>query len=222
MKSLQSYVGTPIEVEVSGAKWLHGTLAELGSDLIILKIDDKFYYVPFCHVHQIRPSTSTSATLSVTRVPTPIQVNSDSISYRNLLLHMRGKFVEIFVSNKETVHGYVTSVMTNYFAFHSPLYKTVYISLEHLKWLIPYPENVTPYSLEPSQMPTLPSTLTLSRTFEEQCKKMVGSLVAFDFGDKPDKIGLLTNVDNNRVTLITANGSLSHWNLKHVKSVHLP
>ena len=51
------------------------------------------------------------------------------------------------------IHGYVTSVMNDYIVFYSPVYKTVYISLKHLKWLIPYKENQVPYALNKMNSP---------------------------------------------------------------------
>ena len=43
---------------------------------------------------------------------------------------------------------HITGIMNNYFVFQSPVYKTMYISLNHLKWLIPYAQNDKPYGLD--------------------------------------------------------------------------
>ncbi|MEH7680644.1 DUF2642 domain-containing protein, partial [Priestia megaterium] len=43
-----------------------------------------------------------------------------------------------------------------------------------------------------------------------------------DLGDQSAKIGVLKEVSNNIVELITANGESMYWKLAHVKSVHLP
>jgi hypothetical protein len=129
--------------------------------------------------------------------------------------------LEIYVTDNKSIHGYLSSVMNDYFAFHSPAYQTIFISLNHVKWVIPYPVNVTPYSLSNQYFPVNPSSMPLSRTFEQQCKRVEGNLVVFDLGDHPNKIGLLQKLDSNMVELIKANGELIYWNLEHLKTMML-
>ncbi|MBL0388264.1 DUF2642 domain-containing protein [Tumebacillus sp. ITR2] len=226
MNKLKSYLGKSIEIKVSGGKTVVGTLADLGSDLLVMSVNERFMYIPFVHVQSIEEVTAKmddgGGSALANQIPSPVQIDADQISYRNLLLHVRGQFVELYVSGRDSIHGYLTSVMNNYFVFYSPIYKSVYISLEHLKWLIPYPTNMTPYSLNQSLLPVNPTTLPLSRGFDEQVKKLAGHLVVFDFGDKEEKVGLLRSVDNNLAELVTASGDVCHWNLRHLKSVHLP
>ncbi|ARU62817.1 DUF2642 domain-containing protein [Tumebacillus avium] len=222
MNRFRSYLGTQVEVEVSGGKWLSGTLADVGTDVLVMLIRERYHYIPFVHVQKLKARPAGAEELDAAEILNPVQVEAASLSYRNLLIHLRGQFVELYVSGKETVHGYLTSVMNNYFVFYSPVYKTIYISLEHLKWLIPYPQGTTPYSLQNSLLPVNPNPLPLSRSFDEQCKKLVGQLVVFDFADKADKIGLLKTVENSRIELINAGGESCHWNLHHLKAVHLP
>ncbi|TCP59180.1 hypothetical protein EV586_101396 [Tumebacillus sp. BK434] len=222
MNRFRAYLGSQVQVEISGGKRLSGTLAEVGGDLLVLLIGDRYTYIPFVHVQKLKACLTCGEAYASTELARPVHVEAASLSYRNLLMHVRGQFVEIYVSGKENVHGYLTSVMNNYFVFYSPVYKTIYISLEHLKWLIPYPPNLTPYSLAQSLLPVNPNPLPLARSFDEQCKKLVGQLVVFDFGDKEDKIGLLKQVEHSRIELINAGGESCHLNLQHLKAVHLP
>ncbi|PWK14893.1 DUF2642 domain-containing protein [Tumebacillus permanentifrigoris] len=222
MNSLRKYVGFSVLLEISGGKTITGVLSDLGPDLLILAVGERFYYIPFLHVKSVEKLSNAVAS-PVQEIPSaPVEVEADLISYRNLLLHVRGQFVELYVSGHESIHGYLTSVMNNYFVFYSPVYKTLYISLEHLKWLIPYPAQDTPYALNQSLLPVNPNPLPLSRNFDEQVKKLVGKLVVFDLGDHEEKIGLLTAVDKNVIEMINANGEVRYWNLRHLKSIYSP
>lgn len=222
MTMLQHFLGNHVEIEVSGAKWLSGLVVDLGPDILVILKDQQYKYVPLVHVHQIKQADPPKKEQPAQPSQTPIDMQTETISCRKMLMNARGMFVEIFVTGNKSIHGYITSTMNNYFVFYSPVYKTLYISLDHLKWLMPYPNNNTPYSLSQSSLPVNPSALPLSRTFEEQCKKLVGSLVVFDLGDNPDKIGLLQNVEDHRLQLVNANGEQTFWNLRHLKTIHAP
>jgi hypothetical protein len=153
---------------------------------------------------------------------TPYEQGTGQLSFRKVLDNARGRFVELYVSGNKTIHGYLTSLMNDYFLFYSPAYRTMYVSLQHVKWMIPYQDSVTPYSLPNHHFPLHPSTAPLSRTFEQQCKKLEGQLVVFDLGDHAKKIGQLQKVENNKIELITALGEKLFWNLHHLKTVHIP
>ena len=59
----------------------------------------------------------------------------------------------------------------------------MFISMNHVKWLIPYPPNTTPYSLNNQNLPLKPVSTPLARSFEEQLKKLENQLVIIDGGD---------------------------------------
>ena len=98
----------------------------------------------------------------------------------------------------------------------------MFISLNHLKWLTPYQTNITPYTLGNEVLPVKPTNIPLQRSLEEQLKKFEGQLVVFDLGDHPMKIGLLKQVQNNIIELVTADGKSIFWKIMHVKTIHLP
>ena len=127
----------------------------------------------------------------------------------------------MYVTGNKSIHGYLTSIMNDYFVFYSPVYKTVYISMNHVKWLIPYPENATPYSLDPQSLPGYQAKIPLARSFDEQCKKLENRLVVIDGGDSSEKIGQLQKVSNGRLTLITAEREMIFRNLEHVKTIYM-
>lgn len=51
---------------------------------------------------------------------------------------------------------------------------------------------------------------------------MIGKLVVFDLGDQEGEIGFQAALENNVIEMINANGEKRYWNLRHLKSIHLP
>lgn len=224
MKNIQSLIGQKVELEVSGRTIFQGILVDVGQDIIVLFNGKDYFYIPFLHVHSVRanPLIELEFNEAQEMVVSPINEDQSAISYRKTLTNAKGRFVEIFVTGNKSVHGYVTNVLNDYFVFYSPVYKTMYISLNHLKWLTPYQSNVTPYTLGNEELPVKPVNTPLQRSLEEQLKKIEGNLVVFDLGDHPLKIGLLKQVQNNIVQLITASGETIYWKIPHLKSIHMP
>ncbi|NQX61160.1 DUF2642 domain-containing protein [Paenibacillus qinlingensis] len=220
MDLFQKKLGAVIDVELLGDKWHTGILVDAGQDILVLYNGERYIYIPSFHILNVSMNTKKSSTDFSTLTEKPI--NSDKISYRKMLMNSKGVFTEIFVSGFQPVHGYITHIMTNYFEFYSPVYKTMFIPLIHLKWLIPYSDYHTPYLLDKKCFPVNPSDLPLSRSFEEQLRKLEGKIVVFDLGRTPNKIGLLKEIDNNIVHMITAEGKTFYTNIQHIKSVHSP
>lgn len=221
MQQIQSYLGKPIDVELSGEKIHSGILIDSGPDILVLKTKKHYVYIPLIHIQFIKPkpnydtedeNNSSSSSSSIQQ--------EENISYRKTLINAKGMFVEIFVTGNQPLFGFITSVLTNYFVFYSPVYKTLYIPLHHLKWLIPYEGNQTPYSIKSYQIQS--SDFPLTRTFEELVKKVEGRIVVFDLGMHPNKTGLLKKVENNFAVLITGNEDCVHCNLHHIKTIHCP
>jgi hypothetical protein len=126
------------------------------------------------------------------------------------------------VTGNKSIHGYITNVLNDYIAFYSPIFKTVFILMQHLKWVTPYSSQLTPYTLDNQSLPVVPSTIPLARSFDEQLQKYQDQLVVFDLGDHPDKIGLLKSIKNNMIELVNAKGELIIWKQYHLKTIHLP
>jgi hypothetical protein len=222
MEYFKDLIGEIVDVEISGRKCITGSIIDSGLDILVVYSEQQFFYIPLVHVQKITSSSDNSS--NTTNPPEfPIDNQEGAISYRKILINAKGQFLEVYVTGNKAIHGYLTSIMNDYFVFHSPVYKSMYVSINHVKWIIPYPVNSMPYSLDRKSIPYTASPTTLSRTFKEQCKKLQGSLVAFDMGDDPNKIGLLHSVDdaNNMLELITANGAKIYWNLQHLKSVNV-
>jgi hypothetical protein len=212
-----------IEVEISGGSFHKGILVDAGLDIIVIYEgrENSFLYIPFVHIQRLKEiKIQDDDTLYTPPSEKPIE--SDPISFRKILTNAKGLFVQLYVTGNKCLHGYLTSIMNDYFVFHSPAYKTMFISMNHVKWLIPYPINTTPYSIDNKNLPLKPATSPLARSFDEQLKRLENQLMIIDGGDHPEKIGLLKKVNNNKLILITAEGDTVYWNLEHIKSIQLP
>ncbi|MCG3084178.1 DUF2642 domain-containing protein [Anoxybacillus sp. LAT_35] len=221
MDQLKTLLGKQVRVEVSGGTIVQGVLVDVGADIVVIYTGKEYLYIPHLHIHHIKLHIDPANQISSPFPEIPLQEETN-ISYRKTLVNAKGRFVEIYVIGNKTIHGYITSVLNDYFVFYSPVYKTMFISLQHLKWLIPYQKSITPYTLGNDLLPVQPTTLALQRSLEEQLKKTEGQLVIFDIGDHPMKIGLLKQVQNNMVELVTANGESVYWKIHHLKIVHFP
>nr|WP_155891025.1 DUF2642 domain-containing protein [Ectobacillus panaciterrae] len=210
-----------IIVKITGEKFFEGILTDVGNDILVLFDGQRYLYIPLLHVHKIKLSDKTNGEISQ---PTGFSLSEQvkSISYRSILTNAKGLFTEIQVVGNQSLHGYITNVLSDYLVFYTPVYKTMLISLHHLKWLTLYNPNVTPYTLSMESLPIKLSNTPLQRSWEEQLKKVEGNLVIFDMGEDPDKIGLLKKVKDNLIELVTANGETMHLKLTHIKSVHVP
>jgi hypothetical protein len=224
MSVLHQFINKQVEVEISGKYHIFKRkLIDVGLDLLVLYHELRFYYIPLVHVQNLKEILqSDDGDEADNSSVLPIDYQTDGLSYRKILNHAKGLFVEIYVTGNKSIHGYLTSIMNDYFLFYSPVYKAMFVSMNHLKWLIPYYPELTPYSLSNQSLPVNPVNISLSRTFEEQCKKLTGNLVVFDLGDNPNKIGLLQKVDNQIMEIVNANGDKLCWNLQHLKTVYVP
>jgi hypothetical protein len=224
VKGLNQFLDTDVEVVISGDTRFVGTLIDIGQDIFVIFDGCNYLYIPLLHLHQMNKAINTNTEKPILIDPEDpmMEAENNSFSYRNTLNKVKGKFIEIYVTGDRSIHGYVTSVLNDYIVFFSPVFKTLFISMHHLKWFTPYSTEQTPYTLDNSQLPVVPSSVSLVRNFEEQIKKYVGQLVIFDMGEVPEKVGLLKDVSNNIIELINASGESIIWKLNHLKTMHLP
>jgi len=220
MKNEHPLLNQQVEIEISGKSAdIKGKLIEFGQDILVVYNGSQFIYIPLIHLQQLRGVVTDEETV----VPEqPFEPFTDSISYRKTLMNAKGMFSEIYISGNQSVHGYLTTIMNDFFVFYSPVYHTLIISLQHLKYLIPYSTHATPYSLTPEQFPLRPSPLVLARTLEQQLRKLIGELVVIDLGDNANKVGVLKNVSQSMIELANASGDAVFLHFDHVKTVHLP
>lgn len=190
----------------------------MGSDLLVIFNGINFIYIPLIHVQSISADREEDVDYGQSD-ENPID-QANTLSLRSILSNAKGLFSELQVIGNQSIHGYVTHILNDYFVFYSPVYKTMFIPINHLKWLIPYNSSQTPYALENDMLPVNPSKISLSRTFELQLQKLVGNIVVFDLGANQERIGQLKGINRNFVELITAKGETVFSHIQHIKSVH--
>lgn len=218
-KLFQTLIGEVVQIELSRKNMVVGTLIDLGSDVIVVYNGNDYIYLPFLHIKNLRLLEKFE--FEITSPMGAPNISADqNLSLRKVLTLAKGMFVEIYVTNEKTLHGYITSIMNNYFVFYSPIYKTMFITLNHLKWLIPYKDNQKPYGLTIQDLPVHPTNLTLARTFEIQVEKLKNEVVMFNIGENNNVIGKINNVESNVVELQTAKDLPIYLNIHHIKTVH--
>lgn len=222
MNELNKSIGENIYVKLIGEKRFKGVLIDVGNDIVVLYNGQDYVYISLYHVQYYKFLRPHDEEILKPDVDSVIKRESPSISLRKVLSTSKGIFTEIYVAGNAPIHGYVTSVMNDYIVFYSPVYKTVYISLKHLKWLIPYKENQVPYALNKNELPMNPLNITLARTFEEQLIKMAGKIMVFDLGEESNKIGKMAKIDEGHIEILKARDAKMYVNIQHVKSVHCP
>lgn len=221
MSGINQLINQEVEVEISGKNLISGLLLDKGLDIIVIYTGNKFLYIPLLHIQHLKEKVVKEI---VSEPPESLlMINEpEPISYRKILNHAKGQFIELFVTGNKSIHGYITSVLNDYIVFYSPVYKIIFISMQHIKWFTPYSNQLTPYTLGSKELPIVPASIPLARSFDEQLKKYEGQLIVLDLGDNPEKIGLLKNVSNNIIELITANGQAIYWKFTHIKTANLP
>ncbi|MET3291539.1 UNVERIFIED_CONTAM: hypothetical protein ABID98_004109 [Brevibacillus sp. OAP136] len=210
-----------VVLELSGKHLIKGILVDYGLDVVVIYNGNDFLYIPIMQIQNMKENPYPDPQLYY---PTnlPFETNKEGISLRKMITNAKGMFVKLYVVGNQTLHGYVINVLNDYFVFYSPVYKNIFVSIYHLKWLIPYTQNTTPYSLKSQQIAFNPSSVSVSRSFEEQLKRLEGNIVVFDIGDNPAKSGLLKKVSDKMIILVTGEGEEISWNVQHLKTVHTP
>lgn len=221
MRNMKTLIGKNVDIELSGKSLFTGILTDVGPDILVLYNGQAFYYIPMLHVHRIQLNTNKNEQTESTEEKSLVE-DTEIVSYRSMLTNAKGVFSEVYVTGNLTYHGYIIQVLTDYIVFYSPVYKTMYISLSHLKWLTPYNQNISPYTLTNEKLPVKPSSAPLVRSLEEQLKKEIGELAVFDGGGEMQKIGLLKQIEDQCIELVNANGTTVFLRLNHLKSVYFP
>ncbi|MBA4532872.1 DUF2642 domain-containing protein [Brevibacillus halotolerans] len=220
MEPISPFLNQFVEVTLPENNKVVGQVMDQGIDILVLYEGTRYIYVPWIHVKSIK-QISSDLVNPFELQESPILLNKEALSYRNILNKAKGLFLEINVTGSHSLHGYVTTILNNYLVFYSPVFKTMFISLHHVKWLIPYSRSFTPFSLSNHHLQIKASQIPLSRSFEEQMKRLEGELIILDTGDDPHKIGIVSRLDNNLLELISMTGDRTTWNVQHIKTIHL-
>ncbi|MET0960988.1 MAG: DUF2642 domain-containing protein, partial [Psychrobacillus psychrotolerans] len=204
-KIIQSLLKEYVQIEVSGKKVLKGILIDVGTDIIVIFNGTDYMYIPIDHIHSYCILKNNELDTLAPTESSSIKTggNNHELSLRVTLHQAQGKSTEIYLIDDQPLHGYITQIMDDYFAFYSPIYKTMYISTKHLKWLIPYPSSECPYGLnKPNSQPLV--TEVSVNTFKNKIEKFVDKLIVFNIGGSKSHIGTIKNVEEQVVELEAA------------------
>lgn len=214
-------VGKQVSVHLSGKNTLNGVLIDFGQDILVIFNGKQYFYIPMMHIHLIQLNTNTEDHVEPPSNTTFLD-KQGTLTYRKILNEAKSIFTEISVNGVHSFHGQITDVLDNYLTFNSPIYKNLFISIDHVKWLIPYNQNTTPYTINMENLAFPSTNMSLKSSLEEQLKTKIGDLVVLDKGTNQLKSGLLKHVQNNMASIVVANGETVYINLNHVKFLQFP
>ena len=213
---LSKYIGRYMDLELSGNIHVFGNLIEESLDILVLYTGEVYRYIPQRHIKNY----------SFPIVDEEIEGGEDpeisETSFRKMLMNAKGLFVEILLTKEKPIYGYIVGIMNNYFIFHSPAYKTMFISMEHVKWLTVCDDEKGPYGLSKSEQLLQVSSLSWARTLEEQLKKLTNKMVILDLGQHSLDIGRIVQLKDSAIHMMNAQGEVYFVNMRHVKSFHFP
>lgn len=211
-----------IGLEISGGKFLKGSIIEMSNDIVVLFDGNDYLYIPFNHVQNLTLIKNYQDTMNEPSEPSLLDTDTDKkeLTFPNILTQAQGIYTEIYVTGKTPIHGYISNIMNDYIVVQSPIYSSIYIASTHIKWLIPYYTNQTPYGLTEKVFTIKPYNELLPSTFAAQIEKMRDKLVVINLGEKENYIGKINNVKGPIVEIQTARTNQSYLNLSHIQTIH--
>ncbi|KAB2338677.1 DUF2642 domain-containing protein [Cytobacillus depressus] len=230
MTDLISLQGKQINIQLSGKEMINGILIDAGKDIVVIFNGQRFLYIPMSHIHQFELNSNKEEYVDMPNESSAF-AEMDLLTLQEVLKISKGMFTEIYVGKALSYYGYITHILNDYVGFYSPHYKLIYIPIYHIKWLVPFNENIPPYTLSklnqtlsknPLHLQVNPANIPLQHKLEDQLKKEEGKLVIFDGGTDPKKVGLLNKIENNSAELLLAKGEIVCLYLSHLKSVQIP
>lgn len=142
MRNLKKYIKKQIYIEL-GKNSFYGVVTDLGEDILVLFNGIQYIYMPVDHINHIQFNTNQEK-----QVDQPIEdyllEQIETLSLLNVLITTKEWFTEIHVAGNFSFYGYITEIYDDYFSFYSSMYKQMYISLNHLKWLAPLYHSHSP------------------------------------------------------------------------------
>ncbi|MDN4492745.1 DUF2642 domain-containing protein [Ureibacillus aquaedulcis] len=221
---MQSYKREIVNIEISGGKLKNGALIDSSSEMLVIYNGEKFVYIPLEHIKTFHIDFDNEDNIQLpTEAPSiGTSKSSDDMTLKQILTQAKGKNVEIFVTGDLPLHGTITSVMKDYFVFESPIYKTIFIPSNHLKWLIPYNENHLLYDLMVDQSYQKTNNQpSYAGNFSSQLEQFRNKLVVLNLGEKITDIGKLNNLNSKIVEVVLADSKFAYSNITHIKTIQV-
>lgn len=222
---LQDFDKEIVQMGITGKRVLRGKIIDNSSEIVVLFDGEEFLYIPVCHIHEIEIDYSNEDGLQVPSSFTQDKLfnsKNEEMTLLKVLAKTVGIYLEIHVLNNQPLHGYISTILQNYIVFQSPIYKTMFIPIQHLKIIVPYSQNQKPYSLSSDDFPINASNEKFPSTFEVQMKNFKNKLVILNAGEKNNYAGRILESKGTMITLQTAKGNTIHYNIQHIKTIHTP
>ncbi|MFJ8264318.1 DUF2642 domain-containing protein [Rummeliibacillus sp. NPDC094406] len=218
-KLLQNFDKEIAKIEISGGKFLKGSIIEISNEIVVLFNGTDYLYIPIDHIQNLKVNNDNEDQIDEPTEPPSINKDKEELTLTQVLIQAQGMYIEIFATGKLSLSGYISNIMDDFIVFQSPIYKSQYIAIKHLKWLIPYSSNKRPYELAEKTFDILPYNGPLSNTLESQVEKMKNKLVVINNGEETHYIGKLNNVVGKIVEIKTARSTSAYINMDHFKTI---
>lgn len=219
MNVYQENVGRSLIVELPGTKQ-EGVLVDYGEDITVLYNGQKYLYIPVKHIRSFRLNPlHNKEQVNSAGVPFPLTIGN--ISYREILNEAKNLFIEIAVVGNVLTYGTIADILDDYFIFVSPVYQTLLVPIEHLKWLALVNRNQSYYSLSREAISMVSQCRKPAAKFKEQLKRLEGKFILLDMGNNPYKIGLLKSVNDETLQLITAEDEAVFYSIRHLQVLQI-
>lgn len=221
---LQDFDKENVQMEITGKRVLKGKIIDNSNEMVVLFDGEEFLYIPVCHIHEIKIDYSNEDGLQVPSSFTQDKLfnsKNEEMTLLKVLAKTVGIYLEIHVLNNQPLHGYISAILQDYIVFQSPIYKTMFIPIQHLKIIVPYNQNQKPYSLSDADFSINACNENFPSTFEAQIKNLKSKLAVLNVGEKNNFTGLIFEIKGTMIALQTAKGKI-HYNIQHIKTIHTP
>ena len=211
-----------VKIEITGGKFLNGALIDSSSEVVVIFDGKKFVYVPFEHIQTLEKDFDNEDNIQQpTETPSiDSKINNNDMTIAKILSQAKGMDVEIYVTSNKSLPGRISAIMDDYFVFQSHIYQTIFISNNHLKWLIPYSEQQLPYGLTKEELLIQTNNQQpYPSNFYLQIEQLKNKLVVINFGEKYTQIGKIKNVNRKLVELVLADSRSVYVNTPHIKTI---
>lgn len=222
-KTIQSLIKEIVKVEVSGKKLISGTIIDLGSDLLVLFNGKDFMYIPLEHIQNLERDQNNEEDIQGPTEDPSIKAieEQQDLTFKETLEISIGRNVEIYVTDNQPLHGQITNVQDDYFVFYSPIYKTMYIPIAHLKWLIPFAQNESLYGLNEKNRIVRSNSGVHAHTFKKQIEKFINRIVVLNIGGVKSHNGKIISIDEQIIEVQKVRTNAIYLNTNHIKTLHL-
>ena len=225
MKNLfQDFDKEVVIMEITGKKVLKGKIIDNSSEMVVLFDGEEFLYIPVCHIHEITIDNSNEDGLEIPSTLTQDKIfngTKEEMTLVKVLKKTLGVYLEIHVLNNQPLHGYISNVLQDYIVFQSPIYKRMFIPIQHLKILVPYSQNQKPYRLSDDEFSIHAHNDIFPSTFEVQMGTLKNKLTVLNIGEKNNFTGIISEVKGTMVVFQAARKNMIHYNMQHIKTIHL-